>query len=167
MTVRLRPHHLLCLLTYLGEGYSPAFVANYDRIAERLSGGEGALVVAGPDDICAPIADASASHCESDSVAGRDRRAALDVGAVLGTTIMEGTALRLDGDTLVRLRMAFSKGLLRSACGGCEWSELCSAVAAGGFRRVKVREGLRRRPGRNAIEPVTTHDCANPDHWTR
>ena len=32
MTVRLRSRHLLCLLTYKGEGYRPAFV-NLDRIA--------------------------------------------------------------------------------------------------------------------------------------
>ena len=26
MTIRLRAHHLLCLLTYAGKGYSPAFI---------------------------------------------------------------------------------------------------------------------------------------------
>ena len=39
MTVRLRAHHLLCLLTYVGKGYSPAFTANYDKVVRRL--GEG------------------------------------------------------------------------------------------------------------------------------
>ncbi len=46
MTVRLRTHHLLCLLTYVGRGYSPAFVENMDQVAARLSEGrEGILVV--------------------------------------------------------------------------------------------------------------------------
>ncbi len=55
MTVRLRGHHLLCMLTFVGKGYSPAFVENYDRIAGRLSEGEDILLVDGPDDICAPL----------------------------------------------------------------------------------------------------------------
>ena len=50
MTVRLRPHHLLCLLTYVGKGYSPAFTANYDAIAMRIEQGEELLIVSGPDD---------------------------------------------------------------------------------------------------------------------
>ncbi len=55
MTVRLRAHHLLCMLTYVGKGYSPAFVENYEVIAARLSAGEEIELVAGPDDICGPL----------------------------------------------------------------------------------------------------------------
>ena len=55
MTIHLRPHHLLCLLTYVGKGYGDAFIRNYDRIAQRLSMGEAIMVVDGPDDICAPL----------------------------------------------------------------------------------------------------------------
>ncbi|OWU61413.1 2Fe-2S ferredoxin, partial [Staphylococcus aureus] len=40
MTIRLRGHHLLCMLTYVGKGYSPAFVENYDAMAGRLGRGE-------------------------------------------------------------------------------------------------------------------------------
>ena len=50
MTIRLRPHHLLCLLTYSGKGYSAAFTANYDVIAGQISQGEDILIVEGPDD---------------------------------------------------------------------------------------------------------------------
>ena len=49
MTVRLRAHHLLCMLTYVGKGYSPAFVENYEAIAARLSAGEEIEMVAGPE----------------------------------------------------------------------------------------------------------------------
>ncbi|WP_292282104.1 DUF1284 domain-containing protein, partial [Mesorhizobium sp.] len=63
MTVRLRAHHLLCLLTYVGKGYSPAFTANYDVVVKRLAGGEDILIVSGPDDICAPLLSESEPHC--------------------------------------------------------------------------------------------------------
>lgn len=133
MTVRLRPHHLLCLLTYAGKGYSPTFVANYDAIADRLRGGEALEVVAGPDDICAPLLDDPEAHCRRDSVAERDRLAAGDVGALLGLTVRTGLRLELDAKRLEAMRKAFSAGLTRAACAGCEWHELCTAIASGEY----------------------------------
>ncbi|RUZ88238.1 DUF1284 domain-containing protein, partial [Mesorhizobium sp. M7A.F.Ca.US.006.01.2.1] len=67
MTIKLRAHHLLCPLTYVGKGYSPAFTANYDRVAERLSRGEDILLVSGPDDVCAPLLDEPEPHCLNES----------------------------------------------------------------------------------------------------
>jgi len=40
VTIRLRAHHLLCILTYVGKGYTPGFTVNYDRVARRMSDGE-------------------------------------------------------------------------------------------------------------------------------
>ena len=85
MTIRLRPHHLLCLLTYSGKGYSAAFTANYDVIAGRISQGEDVLIVEGPDDICAPLLGDSEPHCWRDSVTERDRLAARDLRELLET----------------------------------------------------------------------------------
>lgn len=139
MTVRLRAHHLLCLLTYVGKGYSPAFTANYDVIAGRLGAGEDILVVAGPDDICAPLLGESGPHCRNDSVIERDRLAARDVGDLLSRPIGAGTRLVLDAATLTFLRQAFSTGQTRNACGGCEWSSLCTTIAAAGYEAVRLR----------------------------
>nr|WP_250889040.1 DUF1284 domain-containing protein [Mesorhizobium sp. dw_380] len=135
----MRAHHLLCLLTYVGKGYSPAFTANYDGIAERLGRGEDILIVSGPDDICAPLLDEPDPHCLRDSAAERDQLAAQDVADLLGRPIHAGVRLDLDAAILARMRQAFSSGLVRKACGGCEWSELCSTVAAGGYRDTRVK----------------------------
>ncbi len=110
MTIRLRPHHLLCMLTYVGKGYSAAFVDNYDRIAARLSAGEDMLIVEGPDDICGPVADTDGSHCRTESVSARDAQAAADAGALLGQTIRPGLALSLTGTQIEALRSAFRTG---------------------------------------------------------
>ncbi|MBZ9707413.1 DUF1284 domain-containing protein [Mesorhizobium sp. ESP7-2] len=147
MTIRLRAHHLLCLLTYVGKGYSPAFTANYDGIAERLSRGEDILLVSGPDDICAPLLGEPEPHCLRDSAAGRDRQAGDDVEALLARPIRDGVRLDLDAATLIRLRQAFSAGHVRKACQGCEWSGLCSAVASGGYRDTRLQR------------PVETQNC--------
>jgi len=138
MTVRLRAHHLLCLLTYVGKGYTPAFTANYDKVVERLAAGEGALIVSGPDDICAPLLDDLDPHCLGESASERDRLAARDVGDLLGRPILAGARLELDAAALARMRQAFSSGKTRAACPGCEWFDLCGTVAAGKFRGARL-----------------------------
>lgn len=136
MTVRLRPHHLLCLLTYAGKGYNAAFIANLDSIAVRLSAGEDMLIVSGPDDICAPMLGEMESHCLRNSVTERDRQAAASLGTLLGYSIAEDTELQLHSSLLRLMRDAFSSGRIRGACGGCEWFDLCSSTAASGYRTV-------------------------------
>lgn len=138
MTIALRPHHLLCLLTYIGRGYSPGFVENYDRLAARLGSGEAIAIVDGPDAICAPILDAPDSHCRIASVIERDRLAALAVAEALGTPIAPGMTLILDPPRVATLRKHFAQGTIRAACTGCEWQDLCSSIAQTGFEGVKI-----------------------------
>ena len=143
-TVRLRPHHLLCLLTYVGRGYSPAFVANLDRIAARVAAGAPIRLVDGPDDICAPLVAASRRqpvHCRGRRVAWRDRRAARAVARLLGRPVAPGSLVRLSGPMVRRLRRAFAARAIRSACLGCPWARLCSTVAATGFRGARLDPG--------------------------
>lgn len=138
MTVRLRAHHLLCMLTFIGKGYTQAFTQNYHGIAERLSAGEDILMVEGPDDICGPLLGEDAPHCWKASVTERDTAARASVEALLGHTVADGTRLTPDADMIARLRNAFATGDIRSACTGCEWSALCTGIAAGGFEDVLV-----------------------------
>jgi hypothetical protein len=133
MTIRLRPHHLLCLLTYVGKGYSADFTRNYDAIAGRLSAGETIRIVDGPDDICAPLLDDPATHCRNESVIERDRKAADDVGRLLGPCIEPGVTMEIGPELLLASRTAFRLGQTRAACAGCEWSHLCTAIASDGF----------------------------------
>ncbi|WP_119166215.1 DUF1284 domain-containing protein [Algihabitans albus] len=139
MTLRLRHHHLLCLLTYVGKGYSPAFVANFDRIAARVSGGEEVLLVEGPDDICAPlIASEAQPHCQRDSVRRRDTEATEDLSRLLDEPLPVGKTITLSAQTKNRLRQGFAAGTARRACSGCQWHDFCSAVAAEGFEGARL-----------------------------
>lgn len=139
MTVRLRPHHLLCLLTYVGKGYTPGFVANYDRIARRLSDGESVLIVDGPDDVCAALLCERDPHCHRHSVRLRDAQAAADIGDLLDMTISAGSGIELHPMLLAQMLKAFADGGTRKACRGCEWADLCSGIAADGYREVRVQ----------------------------
>lgn len=133
MTVRLRPHHLLCMLTFVGKGYTPDFVENYHAIAARLNAGESIVIVEGPDDLCQPLTHALDAHCFGESVNGRDQRAAQAVSALLHIPVQPGAEIILDAALLARLRQAFSHGDVRNACEGCEWSGLCDGVALGDY----------------------------------
>jgi hypothetical protein len=136
--IRLRPHHLLCILTYAGKGYSPAFVTNYDVIAARIGAGETVSIVFAPDDICAPLLGEADTHCLNVSVTERDRLAARDVAALLGNSVQEGSILTLDVARLKRMREAFATHAIRNACPGCEWQDLCTGIAAQGFEGTRI-----------------------------
>ncbi|MBM1814285.1 DUF1284 domain-containing protein [Pseudosulfitobacter pseudonitzschiae] len=133
MTVRLRPHHLLCILTYVGKGYSPAFTDNMTAIAGRLSAGEPVEIVEGPDDICTPRQSETNPHCHDCSIQVRDQKAAKDVGRILNISIENGTRLSLPPSSLMQLRRAFAQGRIRSACGDCQWGEMCTEISANAY----------------------------------
>jgi hypothetical protein len=129
MTVRLRPHHLLCLIAYRGRGYTPGFVANMTRIAERLrSGGEPIRIVAGPDDVCRPLLATADRHCRQAGARRRDARAAADIARVLATPVRPGVTL--PSAVIARLGAGFASGSIRGACRGCPWQTVCTLVAA-------------------------------------
>ena len=134
MTVRLRPHHLLCMLTFAGKGYSPDFIANFDRIIQRIASGNQTIEIAlGPDDICAPLLADASCHCRNASVSERDTLAAESLTQLLQQPIQPGTPLALTAATLDRLRQAFRAGTIRRACHGCQWVPLCDEIAASNF----------------------------------
>jgi hypothetical protein len=139
VTVRLRPHHLLCLLTYVGRGYSAAFTQNFDRICERLGRGEEIELVEGPDDICAPLLCETDPHCLAASVTVRDRLAADAAARLLKRSVVSGTRLVLDAELLGHFRAAFGSGASRAACRSCEWHDLCTEIASSGYREIRLR----------------------------
>lgn len=142
MSLQLRGHHLLCMLTYKGLGYSDDFCRNYDAIIERLNQGEAIELVRGPDQICQPLLhgdDGACAHCHLERIHQRDALALQAVGDTLGITLQTGQSLRLDGSSLAALRQAFASGRLRSGCFDCEWHSLCSDIAANDFAATRLR----------------------------
>ncbi len=140
MTVALRAHHLLCLLTYVGAGYSPAFIDNFNRVVECLGAGEDAALVTGPDALCAPLCacEGDRAHCHDAGVAVRDQCAARDVSALLGQPLEDGTHMQINAPLVARLRAAFAQGGIRTACDACPWVDLCTGIATKGFTGVRL-----------------------------
>ncbi|TVR82274.1 MAG: DUF1284 domain-containing protein [Rhodospirillales bacterium] len=131
--MRLRAHHVLCVLTYAGTGYSERFCANMDRVIARLNAGAAIVLKDGPDDICAPLVAAGPAHCRRYRVHVRDRRARAVLATLMGRRGPASGRLRLSPRRVARLRRAFGRGRARAACRGCPWSALCGRIAASGF----------------------------------
>lgn len=138
MTVFLRPHHLLCILTYVGEGYTPSFIANYDVILARIAKGEDITIVSGPDDICVTLLDESEPHCLRPSVTRRDNLASRDLETLTGETIQAGRTFSLDAELLSRMRQWFLEDRIRAACHGCQWKPLCDKVARNDYKGTRL-----------------------------
>ncbi|NGM83890.1 DUF1284 domain-containing protein [Paenibacillus sp. 7124] len=66
MTIRLRGHHLLCLLGYRGMGYSADFCVNMTGIYETLRTKPDTRIeiVKGVDDICRAYPPDKENHCD-------------------------------------------------------------------------------------------------------
>ncbi len=139
MTIRLRSHHLLCMLTYRGEGYSEAFIANFDAIVARIAQGETIELVDGPDDICACLlAEKSDAHCLEQSVSLRDAQALAQIEKE-GLGFPCGKSFTLTVTQLAKLREAFAQNRIRTACAGCEWHGLCTEIAENRFENVRLK----------------------------
>ncbi|MES2907213.1 MAG: DUF1284 domain-containing protein [Pseudomonadota bacterium] len=138
MSIRLRGHHLLCLLTYKGEGYTPRFIENYDAVASQLSAGAPFEIIEGPDDICAPLlAESACAHCVKDRIRARDQLA-LEELETAGFNFSSCRAFTFNKNTLSGMREAFAKSRIRGACVGCEWHGFCTQVAADGYNDTKL-----------------------------
>ncbi|GGB54526.1 (2Fe-2S) ferredoxin [Roseibium aquae] len=139
MPIRLRAHHLLCILTFKGEGYSHGFVANYQKIVDRLNGGEPVILVEGPDDICAPLACEKDAHCFNASVRERDIAALRWVEDRVAIPHQPGAAFHLAPGTIAKLRHSFANETHRAPCLGCDWYDLCSHVAADDYEQALLK----------------------------
>ena len=139
MTICLRPHHLLCMLTFAGKGYSPEFISNFDRIAGLIaSGAQSVEIVLAPDDICAPLLGDPTCHCRNASLSERDRFAAEALVDLLHQPIDQNAKVHLTPEILARMRAAFAAGTTRKACNGCQWSPTCDGIARDSFRETRL-----------------------------
>ena len=125
--MRLRAHHLLCLQTFRGKGYSPEFTANMTRVKEELEKDESVQVeiVSGADDICRACPHLKEGGCcdKEKQVKLTDERAAIRIGLASG----EGRYRDLKSQAMT----VFESGDLPEICGCCQWLDLCLKLSGG------------------------------------
>lgn len=140
MPVQLRGHHFLCILTYRGYGYTPAFFANMTEIVADIGRGRPIVLVEGPDQICGGLSAEDRIACSHDCGKAEtrelDRIAVEDVGKLLGMDFQGPIAL--DAETVARMRAAFAGREIRRACRRCPWSDFCTEIASEGFAGTRL-----------------------------
>jgi hypothetical protein len=115
--IRLRPHHLLCLVAFQGEGYSPKFIAQALGLQRALLAADTVVeLVEGPDDLCDGCPEMK-KECVSISgdagVGGLDRAASDLLGIAPGR--------RRASELLQSLKETFSPERGYKICAGCSW----------------------------------------------
>jgi uncharacterized protein len=138
--IRLRGHHLLCMLTYKGLGYTPAFTENMTRTIEAISAGGPITLVEGPDDLCAALDEGCGheGHCSEARTFQRDKDAIAALSGLL-PLLDPLQPFVLDTERLKAIRNAFAKGTIRAACADCEWTPICDRIAADDFAESLLR----------------------------
>lgn len=133
-SIRLRPHHLLCLQTFVGHGYSPDFTKHMTYVKSLLTADPNTAItlVAGPDDLCGHCPNCVDGSCTSPKPALFDHLVAQKLNttedadhAVQKHTDASDSPLTLHGIPSI-LRM--SEQLLAECCPDCEWKKLCVEV---------------------------------------
>lgn len=120
--MRLRAHHLLCLLGFRGLGYSPEFVANLSAIHHRLRRcpEEHVAVVDGADAICSAcphLVEDGGACARGDGPETRDR-------AVLERLRSQSGECGSWSAWQRRLAASFDAEALAQVCAGCGWRSL-------------------------------------------
>lgn len=117
----LRPHHLMCIQSYIGKGYSEEFVKNMDVVVGSLieNVDQTIRLVEGNDHICNHCPhNIHGVKCESDDkVITMDKK----VLKYLEITPGEYTYSYL----LNRLKEKLNEEAFKDICGDCEWYNLC------------------------------------------
>ena len=133
--VRLRAHHFLCMLTYVGRGYSRTFTRRFDALTRQIARGRAVQLTLGPDDVCAGLGGRKALHCRARATRKRDAAALRDLTR-LG--VLSRSPMRLTLGGLKRMRVLYAAGLTRRACAACQWKPLCDEVSARGFAGARL-----------------------------
>ncbi len=130
--LHLRPHHLLCLQTFVGHGYSEEFTAHMTLVKRQLASDPGTPIrlVSGADDLCAHCPNCVSGSCTSAKPALFDRLAAEQL-MLMNSDYRQppkddcSTAVLLEG---IPENLKISTDLIEKCCLDCEWRGLCKNV---------------------------------------
>lgn len=119
-TIQLRPHHLLCFLSFKGLGYSNEFVANYWQVVDKIKNHDALIQIVFKNDyICASCPHyINQNLCQYQTkIKSLDKRhtevLALGAGQVLSYAQVK---------ELIKTKMSLEK--FHKACNGCSWKSL-------------------------------------------
>ena len=126
--MKLRPHHLLCIQKYTGNGYDDSFTANMNELTHRLTADplEEVQLTQGPDDVCAACPHLVNDRCTSqEKVTRMDRGVLAACGFVYGQRDSWSAFARLARNKILQTKE------FERICGDCQWIDLCRNTREG------------------------------------
>lgn len=134
--IRLRGHHLLCMLTWAGRGYSEEFTALFDKVVPAIRNGAIIEIVKGPDDLCQTLDPQTTPdyHCLGENELWRDDNAIASINERLGLSLAIGGRFTVDEAMLGTLQAEYKSGAIRPACERCQWRDFCTEIADDDFK---------------------------------
>lgn len=117
MSIKLRPHHLLCTQGYSGKGYSKEFVKNMDEVVRKLrtEEEEEVTITFSTDDICA--------HCPSiegiDLCSTQEKVKTFDEKVIDYFKIEEKTYIYKE--IIQEIDNKMTSKIMDDICEGCKW----------------------------------------------
>ena len=126
--IRLRPHHLLCVQKYTGNGYDARFTAYMNALVERLKSEPDAVLTLteGEDDLCAVCPNRVDGICVSSEKVTRMDRGVLNACKFSYGQPGSFSAFRERAKAAV-----FGTDQFESICLDCEWFPLCKRTDKG------------------------------------
>lgn len=133
----LRPHHLLCLQSFVGHGYSEEFVREMAYVKQQLMPTPHASIelVHGPDMLCRHCPNCVNGCCTSDKPDIFDQSVEAKIEKAMKTLLSRDSEsnhgdissgpLLLHG---IPEYLTLSHSLLEECCPNCQWKDLCSEV---------------------------------------
>lgn len=120
MEINFRPHHFLCTLCFQGKGYSPTFVANYEKIAAQLKQDPHTPihVVDHTDSICQPCPHQRGTQCATQAkISGLDQAHSAALEVQPGDTLSWEEAQQ-------RIAVKLTLEKFHTICATCNWKSL-------------------------------------------
>ena len=117
--IKLRPHHIFCILNYEGKGYSKEFNDKMKELIKRLGEGENFELVFGADSLCAACPNLKNGVCETEE---KVRRYDKTTAELLG--LYEKQSLNQDIFNTAKERVLNPENF-DSVCFDCEWAYIC------------------------------------------
>ena len=121
--IKIRGHHLLCLLHFEGKGYSEEFIENMKIVKEKLDVGYKFLLVVESDSICNKCPYLKNDKCLRESYPKEIERKDKEIINHLNLTIKEKYNF-LDIKRIIFNRIKRSD--FENFCKDCSWFPLCS-----------------------------------------
>ena len=135
--LKLRGHHLFCLLGYQGMGYSEEYVENMTSLHQMLREEPETWVqlIEGPDQLCEKYPNSGKYHCQDQHIGDRDRVILEKLGLKIGQIIKWKEI-----ETSIQKNVVPSD--IEAVCETCSWRSY--GVCEEGVQRILDGKGLRK-----------------------